>query len=197
MSDKIIPLGGIRQGDPLSPYLFIIVAEALSSLLTNGLSSKTISGIGLSKHSPRFNHLFFADDSMLFTKASTQDAYGIINVLNAYSRASGQRINLHKSRIIFSKNCSPQIKHEIKSILGIKEWDKPGKYLGLAADWCRSKQQMLKEICDKVLAKTKGWKENFLNAARKEILVKVVLQAIPAYSMSILKYPKSLCKTIS
>lgn len=56
---------------------------------------------------------------------------------------------------------------------------------------------MLKEICDKVIAKTKGWREKFLSQAGKEILIKSVLQAIPAYSMSILKFPISLCKMIS
>lgn len=60
-----------------------------------------ISGISLSNHGPRFNHLFFADDSMLFSKATKEDAYGIIKVLNTYTKASGQRANLSKSAIIF------------------------------------------------------------------------------------------------
>lgn len=134
---------------------------------------------------------------MLFTKACTQDAYELVRILNSYTKASGQRINLHKSGIIFSKNCPPQIKHEITNILGMEEWDKPGKYLGLAADWGRSKQHMLKEITEKVIAKTNGWREKFLSQAGKEILIKAVLQAIPAYSMSILRYPNSLCKQIT
>lgn len=79
----------------------------------------------------------------------------------------------------------------------MEEWDRPGKYLGLAADWGRSKMHMLKEISEKVIAKTKGWREKFLSQAGKEVLIKAVLQAIPAYSMSILKFPISLCKKIT
>lgn len=197
LSDMIIPKAGVRQGDPLSHYLFIIMAEALSTLLTNTLESKAISGISLSKHSPSFNHLFYADDSMLFAKATTQDAYGIIKVLNTYSKASGQKINLSKSGIIFSKNCSHPLRHEISRILHMEEWDKPGKYLGLAADWGRSKHHMLQDISERIIEKTKGWKEKFLNQSGKEILIKAVLQAIPSYSMSILKYPNSMCKKIT
>lgn len=167
LGEEIIPKGGIRQGDPLSPYLFIIVAEALSNMLTNSLDWNKISGISLSKHGPKFNHLFFADDSMLFTNASCKEAYELINVLNCYTMASGQRINLHKSGIIFSKNCPNQIKQEIIRILGMEEWANPGKYLGLTADWRRSKQNILKEICEKIISKTKGWREKFLSQAGK------------------------------
>lgn len=155
----------------MSPYLFIIIAEPLSTLFTH--------------------------DSMHFTKVTKEDAYEIIKALNLYSKASGQRVNLSKSIIIFSKNYPHQIKQEITHILGIEECDKLGKYLGLAADWGRSKQQMLKDIVERVITKTKGWREKFLSQAGKEILIKSVLQAIPAYSMSILKYPSSMCKKIS
>lgn len=196
LSEVIHPKVKIRKGDPLCPYLFIIMAKALSTLLTNSLIARTVSGISLSKHSPNFNHLFFADDLMLFTKATTQDAYEIINVLNTYSKASGQRININKYGIIFSKNCPQHLKQKISTILHMKEWDKPGKYLGLAADWGRSKHLMLKEICARVIEKIKGRREKFLSQADKDILIKVVLQAIPSYSMSILKYPNSLCKKI-
>lgn len=99
--------------------------------------------------------------------------------------------------IIFSKTCHYQTKQDILNILGMKEWVNPGKYLGLTVDWGRYKKLMLKEICDKIISKTKGWREKFLSQAGKEILIKSVLQAIPTYAMSILKFPKSLCKNMS
>ncbi|XP_059436330.1 uncharacterized protein LOC132169290 [Corylus avellana] len=66
----IIPSRGIRQGDPLSPYLFLLCAEALSSMLNKPESKGVITGVPTSKNGPRINHLFFADDSLLFCKAN-------------------------------------------------------------------------------------------------------------------------------
>jgi hypothetical protein len=64
---------GIRQGDPISPYLFIIFAEALSSLLSQAAISGWLPGVPTSPKGPCLNHLFFADDSLLFCKATPRD----------------------------------------------------------------------------------------------------------------------------
>lgn len=66
----IYPTRGLRQGDPISPYLFLLCAEALSSLLTKADRDGKLSGVPTSKKGPRINHLFFADDSLLFCKAT-------------------------------------------------------------------------------------------------------------------------------
>ena len=62
---KILPQHGLRQGDPLSPYLFILCAEGLSAMLQKAESEHKIEGIKISRHAPRVNHLFFADDSLI------------------------------------------------------------------------------------------------------------------------------------
>lgn len=85
---------GSRSGEDQENLYFPISSlswrRALSTLLTNGLANKTISGIALSKHDLRLNHPFFADDFMLFTKASKQEAnYEVAKALNTYSKASG------------------------------------------------------------------------------------------------------------
>jgi hypothetical protein len=65
---RIYPTRGIRQGDPISPYLFLICAEALSSLLSQAEHTGSLTGVPTSKKGPRLNHLFFADDTCFFVR---------------------------------------------------------------------------------------------------------------------------------
>jgi hypothetical protein len=67
---KLFLLGGIRQWDTISSYLFVLCAEAFSSLLQHALLKGTISGVPTSKKGPKITHLFFADDSLIFCKAN-------------------------------------------------------------------------------------------------------------------------------
>lgn len=77
---KLEPSRGLRQGDPLSPYLFLIVSEVLSSSIQKA-------------NGPCISHLLFADDTFIF-----------LQLLNAYYAASGQKVNLQKSSVYFSAN---------------------------------------------------------------------------------------------
>jgi hypothetical protein len=69
-SHKFSPQRGLRQGDPLSPYLFIICADVLSSLLTNAQINKKIKWVKIAQGAPEITHLFFADDSLMFCRAN-------------------------------------------------------------------------------------------------------------------------------
>ena len=79
---NIIPLRGIRQGDPLSPCLFLLCAEDLSALIHEAARNQQINGIFICKGYPRITHLFFADDSLLFYKAKDQECQNLVNTLN-------------------------------------------------------------------------------------------------------------------
>jgi hypothetical protein len=81
---------GIRQGDPISPYLFLICAEALSSMVTKASSDGLLSGIPTSKWGPCISHLFFANDSLLFCRASTIQWRHMSNLLKLYVAAFEQ-----------------------------------------------------------------------------------------------------------
>lgn len=82
------------------------------------------------------------------------------------------------------------------SELGVHIIEKTEKYLGIPSDWGRSKKELFAWILARVNTKLESWKENLLSKARKEILIKAVVQAIPQYTMSIFKIPLSICKAI-
>jgi hypothetical protein len=79
---RIFPSRGIRQGDPISPYLFIICAETLNSLLRHAQLKGTISGVPTSIKGPKITHLFFADDSLIFCKVNQVECRRILNILD-------------------------------------------------------------------------------------------------------------------
>lgn len=85
----VIPSRGLRQGDPLSPYLFILCAEGLSALLRKYESLRLIHGIRVCRAAPSISHLLFADDSYLFFKADITEALNMMELLQVFEEASG------------------------------------------------------------------------------------------------------------
>lgn len=77
----VIPSRGLRQGDPLSPYLFFLCTEVLSGLCTRAQTKGTLSGVKVARGSPKINHLLFADDTMFFTKTNTKCCKTLVEIL--------------------------------------------------------------------------------------------------------------------
>ncbi|XP_025684704.1 uncharacterized protein [Arachis hypogaea] len=179
LSAKIHPQRGLRQGDPLSPYLFILAAESFTILMERVLTDNLISRIRLAPTAPVITHLLFADDCIIFAGAQEEEIYQLIQILNKYTEASGQRINTEKSGLIFRSHVSIQRRVNIEEITGMASWEEPGRYLGLPTRWGRSKNKALEWIQEKILDKMQGWKEKLLNQAGKEVLIKAVIQVIP------------------
>ncbi|XP_071920756.1 uncharacterized protein [Coffea arabica] len=145
--EYIVPERGIRQGDPLSPYLFLICSEGFSSLLKRATQTRNMAGMKRSRHGPSITHLFFADDSLIFCKANSQEAKELKRILEVYEQESGQMVNLDKSSVFFSKNVNLATKEDVCTELGGIQPVSQGKYLGLAMVISRSKGQLLcKEI---------------------------------------------------
>lgn len=99
---QIHPQRGIRQGDPLSPYIFILCAEVLSGLCKKEQEIGNLPGVRVARNCPKINHLLFADDTMFFTKSDVKSCEALLEILRLYGVASGQVINSSKSSISFS-----------------------------------------------------------------------------------------------
>lgn len=156
-----------------------------------------LQGIKLADTAPTLTRLFFADDAILFTRDSKEDMFQMIKLLNTFTIASGQKINLTKSGIICGSKVDESLKFSLSNNSRIPIWTNPGNYLGIPAEWGGSKVQGLNWLKENVLAKLEGWKGNLLNQAGKKVLIKVVIHAIPSYIMDILTLPKTFCYSLT
>ena len=136
---RVNPTRGIRQGDPLSPYLFILCTEVLSGLCKKAQLQGDVIGVKVSRHSPSINHLLFADDTMLFSRTDHKSCAKLIMILKKYGDASGQCINLDKSSITFSSKTPGEAKRRVRDQFQILNEGGVGKYLGIPKHFGRKK----------------------------------------------------------
>ncbi|XP_062152071.1 uncharacterized protein LOC133860496 [Alnus glutinosa] len=145
---SISPSRGLRQGDPLSPYLFLLCAEGLSLLLLRAESEGKITGVPISFRGTKISHLFFADDSLLFCRANLMEWSSVQDLLHMYELASGQKLNSEKTSIFFSRNTPRPLNSHIASLVGSATMNSYHKYLVLLALVGRSKTQTFVGIQD-------------------------------------------------
>ncbi|WJX95854.1 hypothetical protein P8452_77123 [Trifolium repens] len=149
----IIPGRGLRQGDPLSPYLFIICAEGLSTLIRQVDARGDIHGAKICRNAPIISHLLFADDCFLFFRANNCEDLAMKNILSTYEVASGQSINFQKSEFFCSRNVIQADKDVVSNTLGVRSVLGTSKYLGLPSMVGRSKKSIFGFIKDRVWRK--------------------------------------------
>ena len=142
------------------------------------------------------SHLFFADDSLLFSKAIDRECQKLVEILELYEAASGQKVNMDKSSVFFSRNTPQERRSEVIGILGPMQDTRHNKYLGLPSIIGRSKTEVFAEVKERVGKKLAEWKEKMLSMGGKEVLIKAVAQAVPMYTMNCFLLPKGLCEEI-
>lgn len=193
---RVTPSRGIRQGDPLSPYLFILCTEVLSGLCKKAQAKGDIIGVKVSRNSPAINHLLFADDTMFFSRTDARSCAALLAILKKYENASGQFINLEKSSITFSAKTPSESKRRIRNLFIIHNEGGIGKYLGLSEHFGRKKRDIFASLVDRMRQRAHSWTAKQLSGAGKMVLLKSVLAAMPTYSMSCFKLPASLVKQL-
>ncbi|KAL1191046.1 putative ribonuclease H protein [Cardamine amara subsp. amara] len=193
----IVPQRGIRQGDPLSPYLFILCTEVLIANIKKVEKDKKITGISIARACPPISHLLFADDSLFFCKAETEECQTVLDVIERYGRAYGQEINFNKSSVMFGNKITDQIKSQLKGLIGITKEGGINNYLGIPESLGGSKCKIFNYVRERLNERINGWSSNFLSKGGKEIMIKSVALALPSYVMSCFKIPQDLTYKLS
>ena len=117
--DSFTPSRGLRQGDPLSLFLFLLIVDALSALLKDGEEKGDYTPLKICRQAPSVSHLLFADDTLLFFKAEEEQAIKVKEILNIYTRATGQLINPAKCSALCGTSCLVGIQERLRAVLHI------------------------------------------------------------------------------
>lgn len=152
----IKPERGLRQGCPISSYLFIICAEAFPNLLVRAEERQLIRSLRFA-NDVTISHLLFADDSINFTRASVAECNQLKEIFYSYTKASRQLFNYEKSSLFFSGKIPEAQIAAIKGIFKFKLVSKYEKYLGLPSMIGKNKMSFFNDVKLKVLHKISSW----------------------------------------
>ena len=195
-TNEFKPKRGLRQGDPLSPYLFVLCMERLANMISNKVSDGSWRGIKASRGGPILSHLFFADDIILFAKASVDVGRVVMETLEDFCDVSGQSINFQKSLLFISPNVSRNRSNALHFLTHMPLTKDLGKYLGVPI----MHKRVNKNACISILERTKkrlsGWKNRLLNFAARVTLVKHVTSSLPVHVMQTMPLPVSVCNSL-
>ena len=144
----IIPSRELRQGDPLLPYLFLLCAEGLSAMLHQAVHEKRLRAVSICRRGPKISHLFFADNSVIFGRATEFEVLEMLRILKVYEDSSGQQLNKQKTSLFFSKNIMGEIQNKIKTMFGAQMIKQHETYLSLPSLVRRSKTNSFCSIKD-------------------------------------------------
>lgn len=173
---------GLRQGDPISPYLFVICLERLGHLIKDAVHNGNWIPFSFGRgSSTKISHMCFADNLILVTEASLGQVECIMNILRIFWDCAGQKINLDKSQVFFSQNVS----NDQAEILS--------HYLGALMIHQRLSKNYFSFLLDKMRKKLNGWKAKSLSFAGRVTLAQSSLLSIPGYVFQTSQIPVSVC----
>uniref|UniRef100_A0A2N9G7C7 Reverse transcriptase domain-containing protein n=1 Tax=Fagus sylvatica TaxID=28930 RepID=A0A2N9G7C7_FAGSY len=195
-STSITPSRGLRQGDPLSPYLFILCADVLAKLINREVARGSITGVKLGVGAASITKLFYADDVLLFCGAKVSEVDALMKCLEKYCLWSGQSISVEKSGIFASKGVHRNFISQVKNEWGFKQLSQGVKYLGVPLFLTKNKSKDFAYVKEKLEARTNGWKSKNLSWMGRATLIKSVAQSAPVYTMAMCRLPKKLCSDL-
>lgn len=183
---RILHCKGVRQGDPLSPMIFLLAMEPLHRLFRKAQEQNLLQKINSSCDSFRVS--LYADDAAVFIRPSYLDIKVADCILSIFQEASGLVTNFDKTEY-YPIRCSDQdMMLLLNQNLNLAQF--PCTYLGLPLHLRKPTRAMLQPVVQKIGDRLPGWKRRFLTYPGRELLVKTVLTAMPTYFLTVFSMPK-------
>lgn len=181
----------IRQGDPLSPFLFLIAAEGLNLLTRRAVKEGLLKAVEVGRDRVEITHTQYADDTVFVVDENLGNVSSIIWLLKSFELVSCLSVNFEKSSV-FGLNLQPCIVESIAGVLGCRVGIGSIPYLGLNIGGRVKGKDAWSEVVDKMLKKLKGWESRLVSMGGRATLVKSTLSAIPIYWLSFFPIPKGV-----
>ncbi|GKV14959.1 hypothetical protein SLEP1_g25757 [Rubroshorea leprosula] len=182
---------GIRQGDPLSPFLFLIVAEGLNGLMTAAVEKNLYKGVEVGNDVVTVTHLQFANDTIFFGEASEQNIRIVKCILRTFEMVVGLKINFRKCQLM-GIGVEDDWRKKMAYRLGCKEGEFSIKYLGIPIGGDHRRLKMWQPLLDSVMKKLSSWKGRYLSQGGRITLINSMLSSLPVFLMSVYLIPKGV-----
>jgi len=195
LTQEFKPRRGLRQEDPLTSFLFLIVAEGVAGVIRKAVEKELLESVSIGDELVKVNMLQYANNTLFFCEANPQSVFSIKAMLNCFKLVSGLKVSYLKSNI-GGVGCSQQMLQCCVTILNCEVMRTPFKYLGLLIGGCHKRRTFWEWVVERVRSRLGRWKGKFISMTDCLCLIKLVLSSLPLFYLSIYKMSSVVVKEV-